>query len=186
MVEILNKGGPMKLKEGLLTQTLLQQLFHYNNGILYWKKDISKEIKAGSLAGKLNLNTNQHIIKINGKGYLRARLVFFLHKGYWPMSLKHKDRISSNDKVENLKPKGKIKWEKLLKKRPIKLIMDKRHRFRFELFEGLKVLNTLKAGLKFVIKRLLMVNPKVFSEKELIKELYSFPYIPPISRGRIR
>ena len=88
-----------------ITQNKLLSIFDYKDGILYWKINRGTKIKAGSVAGGIGgtLIERRWQIKIDGKTYQRARLIFLLHKGYLPFIVDHKDRKTLNDAIGNLR-----------------------------------------------------------------------------------
>lgn len=87
-----------------ITVDLLNELFTYDKetGKLYWKAKAGN-VKVGSEAGS-----------DNGRGYLRAginkkqhvvhRIIFLMHKGYYPEVLDHIDGNTHNNRLENLRP----------------------------------------------------------------------------------
>lgn len=90
-----------------LTQELVKFLFDYKDGFLYLKNKQSsfntKQI--GSKAGYMRtINSGiRRVIKIDGKDYLSARLIFFYHHGWWPEIVDHKDKDYQNDLIDNLR-----------------------------------------------------------------------------------
>ena len=86
-----------------LTQDLLNELFEYRDGVLYWKVSKSNNIKVGDAAGSLNA-TGYFYTKINNKRYLNHRIIFLMHHGYLPQFLDHIDGNSVNNSIENLRP----------------------------------------------------------------------------------
>lgn len=40
--------------------------------------------------------------QVDGKKYAQHRIIFFLHKGYWPKEVDHKDRNKVNNRPDNL------------------------------------------------------------------------------------
>lgn len=71
-----------------------------------------KYVPNGTINGPLTDNVGEFIktgtrlfcrIKIKGRNFRRYHIVWFLNKGEWPKSqLDHKDRDSTNDKIDNL------------------------------------------------------------------------------------
>lgn len=87
-----------------LTQELVKSLFDYNDGFLYWKVKrcgVTCGMRAGWL--ELNIEIPRYRIRVNGKQYLSARIIFLWHHGYFPIEVDHKDRNAMNDKIENLR-----------------------------------------------------------------------------------
>jgi hypothetical protein len=94
-----------------LTQELVKYLFDYTDGFLYVKNKSSKmsTAKIGSKAGYLRtINSgNRIIIKVYGKDYLSARLIFFWHHGCWPEIVDHKNLNYNDDRIDNLRATNK-------------------------------------------------------------------------------
>jgi len=81
----------------------IQGLFDYRQaGSLAWKIKASPHIKIGDVAGYKH-ESGYHKIKINGKSYRRARLVWLWHYGVWPNRIDHINRNPSDDRIENLR-----------------------------------------------------------------------------------
>jgi len=86
----------------MITQTLLNQIFCYENGELFWKISPAKQIKIGSKAG--NLKPNGYFrVGIGHKSYAIHRLIFMMHHGYMPTEIDHIDNNPSNNCIENLR-----------------------------------------------------------------------------------
>ena len=84
-----------------MNKSTLWGLFRYEAPHLYWrmrgrKKSMTKP------AGCLN-RQGYWQIGINGKLYKRSRLVFFMHKGFWPEQVDHINRVRGDDRIENLR-----------------------------------------------------------------------------------
>ncbi len=70
-----------------LTQELVKSVFDYMDGFLIYKRKTSSKasnIIIGAKAGYIRtINSgNRRVIKIFGKDYLSARLIFFWHHGW--------------------------------------------------------------------------------------------------------
>ena len=98
-------------KENLLTQDLLKELFSYKKGVLYRKVAPKNPYLIGKEAGCLNPDGYCKIV-LNGKAYMRSRLVFFMHKGFWPEEVDHINCIKNDDRVENLRDSTHSKNQK--------------------------------------------------------------------------
>ena len=92
-------GG--KHKDQLISKELLNELFEYRDGILYWKKKIAPKIVVGTSVG--HLRNGYLATKINYVDYLNHRLIFMMHHGFLPCIVDHIDGNSLNNKIENLR-----------------------------------------------------------------------------------
>ena len=90
-----------------LTQELLNELFEYQDGELYWKKTLNpNRVKVGSKAGSpghgrcglLYMN-----VKLYGKQYRTHRLIFMMHHGYLPEVVDHINNNTLDNRIENLR-----------------------------------------------------------------------------------
>lgn len=84
-----------------LSRHLLEEIFRYEDGKLYWKKQRSN-VKAGQEAGSINRRGYVQVSLFN-KQYLAHRLIFLMHHGYLPAEIDHIDSNPSNNKIENLR-----------------------------------------------------------------------------------
>jgi len=88
----------------MVNKELLQDIFSYDNGNLYWKTIKSKKVKAGQKVGY-----------VGSKGYVSAqlgRITYSLHRLIWIFhngniednyTIDHIDRNILNNKIENLR-----------------------------------------------------------------------------------
>lgn len=87
----------------MVSKELLNELFEYKNGALYWKQNRAKnKIKSGDLAGYIDSKGYSQIV-INRKKYGTHRLIFMMFNGYTPTEIDHIDRNPLNNKIENLR-----------------------------------------------------------------------------------
>lgn len=92
----------------LLTQAEANQVFEYQDGVLYWrvkpktsrKKDGSNE--AGSLSGH-----KYKKVMYKQKMYYAHQIIFLLKHGYIPSVIDHIDGNTINNKIENLRESNK-------------------------------------------------------------------------------
>ena len=83
------------------TQDLVQELFEYQNGALFWAVSCGNA-SPGTRAGSLRSNGYRQIC-INKSSYYEHRLIFLYHHGYLPAEIDHIDNSPANNRVENLR-----------------------------------------------------------------------------------
>lgn len=89
----------------VLTQEWLREHFRYEDGELYIKKKwdgAGLRNKLGRKVGSLNKNGYVYF-SLKKKRYLLHRVVFFLHNGYFPKIVDHKNGVRSDNRIENLR-----------------------------------------------------------------------------------
>ena len=84
-----------------ITQQIIDNLFLYQDGDLFYKKSVGKML-AGKKAGTIN-GSGYCQICVKGKIYKTHRLIFLLHHGYLPREIDHIDGNPLNNKIENLR-----------------------------------------------------------------------------------
>jgi hypothetical protein len=86
----------------MLTKELVNNLFEYKDGILYWKNTTYRQTNfIGQEAGTIDNNRRQ--ITIDKKHYKTHRIIFLMFNGYMPKEVDHIDGNSLNNKIENLR-----------------------------------------------------------------------------------
>ena len=86
-----------------LTQQLVQSLFDYKDGALYWKVSKTNSIRVGNQAGTSVNDAGYNIVGICGKTYRLHRVIFLYHYGYLPKNVDHIDGNRSNNNIDNLR-----------------------------------------------------------------------------------
>lgn len=89
-------------KESVLTQELVNRLFNYKDGFLYWKIRKAMCIQIGDVVGCAQ-KSGRKVITLNYTTYYSSRIIFLWHNGYMPLIVDHEDRDCTNDKIENLR-----------------------------------------------------------------------------------
>lgn len=93
-----------------LTQQRLKKVLDYDSetGIFRWAATLRTGVAAGSVAGSPHGNTSPNgssyiTIQVDGVRYLAHRLAWFYVYGVWPNKVDHKNRIRSNNWIDNLR-----------------------------------------------------------------------------------
>ena len=85
-----------------ITQELLNEMFEYSDGKLYWKQSTNQKIKIGSEAGSTDAY-GYRVIKYKGKAYKAHRVIYMMHYGCMPKYVDHIDGNKLNNCIENLR-----------------------------------------------------------------------------------
>jgi hypothetical protein len=129
----------------MITKNLLNLLFNYKDGHLYWRNTFGK-IKAGQIAGGPTTK-GYWIVGIKQKRYKLHRLIFLMHHGFMPEYVDHINGNTGDNRIENLrvatasqnsqnckKPKHNtsglknISWDKDSKKWVVRLKINNVHK----------------------------------------------------------
>ena len=95
----------MASRDSTITQALLNDLFLYNNGNLYWKKTRGRAIQ-GAVAGYKH-SSGYIIVETHGKLHKAHRLIWLMHYGSTPEFLDHINGNRADNRIENLRPATK-------------------------------------------------------------------------------
>jgi len=87
----------------MLTKELVESLFDYKDGALYWKVRAANNVFAGDKAGFIQGN-GYYGVRIDGKIYPLHRVIFLYHHGHLPVMIDHIDGNILNNRAENLRP----------------------------------------------------------------------------------
>lgn len=88
----------------MIERERLLAVLHYNDktGMFVWLKTLSRNVKAGTIAGYINKD-GYRVIKIDGRLYAAHRLAWLYMKGYVPPMIDHRNRVRSDNAFENLR-----------------------------------------------------------------------------------
>jgi hypothetical protein len=85
----------------MITQELVNTIFEYKDGELFWKVNWSDKARKGKKAGAIK--NGYFSLKINKKDYRVHRIIYMMHHGYMPKIIDHVDGNSLNNCIENLR-----------------------------------------------------------------------------------
>ncbi len=94
-----------------ITYERVRELFRYDweSGELYWRTKKSSQCKLDEPAGCVHDANGYRSIGVCGKEYLAHRLIWLYHHGYFPETgLDHRDRVSINNRISNLREASKM------------------------------------------------------------------------------
>jgi len=90
----------------MITQELVNSIFEYRDGNLYFKKSISLKAREGKKAGGVTAHGYCSVGFYKTTAYVH-RIIFLMHHGYIPEFIDHIDGNTLNNKIENLRPATK-------------------------------------------------------------------------------
>jgi hypothetical protein len=86
-----------------VNKEILNDIFNYQDGSLFWKKNTGRRTKIGDIAGR-SCSNGYRMVGLFKRAYLEHRLIFMFHNGYFPKEVDHIDGDKLNNKIENLRP----------------------------------------------------------------------------------
>lgn len=95
------------MSEASITKELINSVFYYKNGFLFWKETVGQRGKKDTIAGSFD-KKGYVCVKYNGKMYKAHRLIFLMHYGYLVEKIDHEDGNPSNNCINNLRPASSI------------------------------------------------------------------------------
>ena len=83
---------------------MLNELFNYKDGNLYWAVNKGSRAMAGSRAGTHHRDGYRHV-KVDGKQILVHRIIYEMHHGPIPegMQIDHSNGVRDDNRIENLR-----------------------------------------------------------------------------------
>lgn len=83
---------------------LVNKLFEYKNGNLFWRKTLNNRSIKGNIAGSFNTN-RYRVVAYNGNLNLVHRIIYTMFYGDIPdgYQIDHKDENKSNNNIDNLR-----------------------------------------------------------------------------------
>ncbi len=85
-----------------LNKEMINEIFEYKEGNLFYKKRLSTSVKIGDKVGYQN-NIGYVKTKIKGKSYFVHRLIWIYHFGDTDLDIDHIDHNTFNNRIENLR-----------------------------------------------------------------------------------
>lgn len=87
-----------------MNQEVLNSLFHYSDGLIFWKVKTAPCVIIGQRAGTHNLD-NYRTVRVYKKPVKEHRIIWVMHFGPIPEGLKidHEDGNTLNNKIDNLR-----------------------------------------------------------------------------------
>ena len=79
----------------------IEDYLEYKEGKVFWKKDRGSQLVKGKEAGYTHQGYRR--IRFGKKQYLAHHIVWYLHHGYFPIMLDHKNNDKGDNRIENLR-----------------------------------------------------------------------------------
>jgi len=88
----------------MIIEEKIKHMLTYKDGFLFWN---NRTGKMAHLNGRQAGSYDSHgylKVTVNHKVFAVHRVVFFLHYGWWPKQIDHKNRVRDDNRIENLRP----------------------------------------------------------------------------------
>jgi len=96
------KQGQAGLPNDYTVKKILNEIFAYKDGKLYWRTKIATKVVVGKEAGNINA-AGYRIVGVNKKDYLVHRLIWAMHNGWPDEVIDHINGDTLDNRIENLR-----------------------------------------------------------------------------------
>jgi len=90
-----------------LSKEMLNELYEYKDGELYYKVTRAARARQGAIVGSIHTQ-GYRVTKINNIEQKIHRLIFALHHGWWPLEVDHINGARADNRIENLRSANDI------------------------------------------------------------------------------
>lgn len=163
----------------MITKEVLQQLFEYKDGEIYWKESPAQGVKKGQKTGTPTKRGD--FVGVLGKRFYKHKLIFTMFYGYYPGTIVFKDGNRSNCRIENLK---EVTRARALTKSRIR-------KDNVSGYKGVSWSNSRKKWVGVIVRDKQRKHLGYFEDKEIANEFYqkeaaNYNQLEGINETRIR